>query len=1024
MKKIYMILMVLASTLQVRAQHVYQIRADSVRIYNVCDTAELIIENRTRGVSGFLYNKGNGRTEFRRLRLESINGSQIAISGQDTLDISTLSGIGGIDTIYRDGDNIRYVKKGVPYTVHAPVPVTETLQSVMARGNTTTNTIQFNNATGNPSNGLLWSYNTDLWRIFVESPQDTPAGNMIFQSADNGTEGWIFRSSTLNGQGVVDVLSIAGDRFNYNGSEIWHAGNHLPGTSFSSTLTGATVPAAFHTNASGHVTGFTTRALIPADIGAASAGIPLQSVLSNGNTATNSITLGADGNATSYSLYMKRLLGGTNYTGSIGVGIDQTSLTMVMSGGGNDRRIYLPALSAAPLYSPDGGTTKYTMWHSGNMNPVQNQFASAQTGNAWVNGIFKANGEFRLSKEGSNTVSGGLRLEKTDGSRAANFQLTGDTHPGLAAWVTNSVGTWIKRMEISSEGVFSLSVVPAATTDVDKFIVQDGGILKSRTGAQLLSDIGAAPVSGGGSYIHNSVATQPSSNFWISGQGVTNGNFQVRKNGTAGVNGAFTLYNAAATGGVNFQLNEDTNPGLAIWVHSGSGWAKRMEILSTGEASITNGLYAPRALSNNSAGRFDIIGGAIGTGSVRGAQVGVFGGTHATTPGVISFYSGTGGGGSEQPERMRINAAGRILMGVSLPADDGGNTLQVNGGIRATSGFTTSGAEGLRLSNDGAYIAFYNTANNTRSGYLQFQAANGTILNTEINKGFYIRTNNIERFSIGSTGIVNISNIPALGTAATTYLVSNAGNISSRTPTQMLSDISAAPVSGSGNYIQNQLSTPQTANALINGIFRSTNQIQIYKNGSNTILDMLEVRNAAGTRGVNFQINGDANPGLALWITNPSGTWTKRMEILADGKTLMNGAVNDGTNTFQVNGSIASNASVLATSFYQSSLRSLKKNILPFTASALAILESAQVRTFQFKSDSTGKTNIGFIADEVPDEIAIPGRKGVDQASTVALLVKSVQELSSRNEELEQRVKKLEGLVTKLLNEKSAQNEN
>ena len=76
------------------AQHVYQIKADSVRIYNNCDTAELILENRTQNINGFLYNKGAGRTEFQRLKLKAVSPSRIAILGQDTLDLSTLSGIG------------------------------------------------------------------------------------------------------------------------------------------------------------------------------------------------------------------------------------------------------------------------------------------------------------------------------------------------------------------------------------------------------------------------------------------------------------------------------------------------------------------------------------------------------------------------------------------------------------------------------------------------------------------------------------------------------------------------------------------------------------------------------------------------------------------------------------------------------------------------------------------------------------------------------------------------------------------
>lgn len=47
------------------AQDVYIIKADSVKITN-CDSAELIIENHTQGVPGFLYNTGNGRTIFKR----------------------------------------------------------------------------------------------------------------------------------------------------------------------------------------------------------------------------------------------------------------------------------------------------------------------------------------------------------------------------------------------------------------------------------------------------------------------------------------------------------------------------------------------------------------------------------------------------------------------------------------------------------------------------------------------------------------------------------------------------------------------------------------------------------------------------------------------------------------------------------------------------------------------------------------------------------------------------------------------
>jgi uncharacterized coiled-coil protein SlyX len=66
-----------------RTPYIYTIKADSVKITNSCDTAELIIENHTQTVPGFLFNKGRGRTEFRRGLLK-INDS-IYIVGGDTL---------------------------------------------------------------------------------------------------------------------------------------------------------------------------------------------------------------------------------------------------------------------------------------------------------------------------------------------------------------------------------------------------------------------------------------------------------------------------------------------------------------------------------------------------------------------------------------------------------------------------------------------------------------------------------------------------------------------------------------------------------------------------------------------------------------------------------------------------------------------------------------------------------------------------------------------------------------------------
>ncbi|WP_143304491.1 tail fiber domain-containing protein [Chitinophaga vietnamensis] len=402
-------------TIVAHAQKVYQIKADTVRIYNTCDTAELILENRTQNVSGYLFNKGKGRTEFRKIRLQQIGNSKIAITGQDTLDISAMKSA-SIDTIYRKGDSIAYVKNGIVYAVPAPL-YAETLESVISRGNTTTKEIRFNSASGNPSNGLAWYYNTDYWKIFVESAQDTPPGNMIFESADNDNEGWIFRSNAIAGPGKLDVLSLGRDRMIYNGSNVWHAGNHPAGMAFTPALTGANVLAGLTTNNAGHITAMTTRTLTPGDIGAAASNIGLATTLANSNsTGNNNIIFnktlsGAnmlmdlqqgfalysdnlDATLTAWPGPGKRLWVDAPDSGSMVLGprvgaafmnrirIRSTNIRLEGPNGkfGNVNVLGTDAngdlINNTALFAPASGGTNY----------IQNQVTAAQTGNSWISG--------------------------------------------------------------------------------------------------------------------------------------------------------------------------------------------------------------------------------------------------------------------------------------------------------------------------------------------------------------------------------------------------------------------------------------------------------------------------------------------------------------------------------------------------------------------------------------------------------------------------------------------------------------
>ena len=105
----------------------------------------------------------------------------------------------------------------------------------------------------------------------------------------------------------------------------------------------------------------------------------------------------------------------------------------------------------------------------------------------------------------------------------------------------------------------------------------------------------------------------------------------------------------------------------------------------------------------------------------------------------------------------------------------------------------------------------------------------------------------------------------------------------------------------------------------------------------------------------------------------------------------------------RVIGDLYCSRGVYAPGFYVSSLRSLKENIEPTKVKAVDLINSQEIVDFNYKSDEDKAHKIGLIADDSDPLFLDKKGETVDLYNTCGILMKAVQELSKRVEELEQK---------------------
>ncbi|WP_248277095.1 beta strand repeat-containing protein [Chitinophaga sp. Ak27] len=326
--------------------------------------------------------------------------------------------------------------------------------------------------------------------------------------------------------------------------------------------------------------------------------IPLSTVLLNGSQANNNINLGASGQTTQYGLNVTRTIGGTDYKATYAINA-AGSAYMGVASGTSTRVIDVPAALTYARYSLDGGNTYYQIWDA-NAHPAGNAVDPTLTGANVLSRLFvnsaghitgaatrallasdisaaPAAGSWNYIQNQETVAQSGASFWIAGGATAGTFRSTASIgladlviyngrgigqpntrwtiHKSITETGTGNVGSNFNIARYAdnggqidvplsinrSTGEVTLGIINNEATDVDKFLVSNGGVLRYRTGAQTLLDIGAAPLSGAGNYIQNGTTAQ-TANFNITGNG-TFGSMASFAGGIQLTNGTSNLIN-------------------------------------------------------------------------------------------------------------------------------------------------------------------------------------------------------------------------------------------------------------------------------------------------------------------------------------------------------------------------------------------------------------------------------------------------------------------------------------------------
>jgi predicted heme/steroid binding protein len=316
---------------------------------------------------------------------------------------------------------------------------------------------------------------------------------------------------TITGSGTVGILQASGSQNGFLSSTDWTTFNNkqntitltTTGSSGASTLVGATL------------------------------NIPTYTLSGLGGVPT-SRTLTINGTALDLSVDRSWSVGTVTSVAALTLGTSGTDLNSSVATGTTTPVITLnvPTASATnrgALSSTDWSTFNNKIGGSGTTNYISKFTASGTIGNSQIfdNGTTVGIGTLTPVGTGleifNDTISGRLRLSRDSGqikgiiifgrNNGGSFQETASitgradsasqNNGTLTFNTSDSTGASVVRLTLEANGDVRIATINNATIDTDRFLVSDNGVIKYRTGTELLSDIGAQaaltnPVTGTG----------------------------------------------------------------------------------------------------------------------------------------------------------------------------------------------------------------------------------------------------------------------------------------------------------------------------------------------------------------------------------------------------------------------------------------------------------------------------------------------------------------------------------------------